>query len=400
MTTVSTMAALQAALLAAPPGAVISLAPGIYADHRLRGIAAAGVTVTSTDPKNRAVMADLNLQASKGITFKGLLFDGQTQAETFGWMVTGCEDIAFEGCEFRDLADGDPQDADQGLKLSQSKRVRIDGCEFHHLYRAVIADNIDELQVTRSDFHDMARTSIFCTNIAGGLIAENSFRDAFPIEGDHMDAITFNVVAKPNQTRDIVVRDNLARRGKGRVTQGIVFNSKDAGNPFRNIVISGNAVLGLGLNGIYVQQVIGGEAIGNTIRRYPGRLDNSSGVVLQSQQFKVGGNTAQLFSVSPAANGNTDCEELAPAVPPSSVPDLTSAEEEALAAAWRAKFRAPAVENPVEPEAPSRDGLREILAQRVDAKLEPLKTKGRLIVNFKTPAQGEAALAAVLAVGG
>jgi hypothetical protein len=27
-----------------------------------------------------------------------------------------------------------------------------------------------------------------------------------------------------------------------------------------------------------------------------------------------------------------------------------------------------------------------------------LKTKGRLIVNFKTPAQGEAALAAVLAV--
>lgn len=41
------------------------------------------------------------------------------------------------------------------------------------------------------------------------------------------------------------------------------------------------------------------------------------------------------------------------------------------------------------------DALRAALPSRTEAKLEPLKTKGRLIVDFKTPAEGVAALAAV-----
>lgn len=65
--------------------------------------------------------------------------------------------------------------------------------------------------------------------------------------------------------------------------------------------------------------------------------------------------------------------------------------------AWKAKFRGAG--DPVQPPVePARDELREIMALRIEAKLEPLKRSGRLIVNFKTPAEGQAALAAVLAV--
>ena len=45
-----------------------------------------------------------------------------------------------------------------------------------------------------------------------------------------------------------------------------------------------------------------------------------------------------------------------------------------------------------------RDELRERLAMRTGVKLEPLKTKGRIILDFKKPAEAEAALAAVLAI--
>ena len=397
--TVANPAALIAALKSAKAGEVIGCAPGIYADFRIRGFKTPGVTITSADPANLAVFADLNLQDSANITFTGLLFDGQTQKETFGWMVTGCENITFDGIEFRDTIDGDPQGADQGLKLSQCKGVTVTGCEFHHLYRGLISDNVEGLTVARNDFHDMARTAMYSVNIVGGLFAENYIADAYPAGDDHMDAMSFNVNTFPNLTRDIVVRDNLARRGKGGKTQGIVFASKIEGNPFHNIKILRNQLLGLGMNGILYQQVIGGELTGNAVRRYPGRAENSLANVLNSSDVIIGGNTAQSFAVAQAANKNTAFVELAPAVMPADVPDLTLDEEAALAAAWRAKFRLAAVVPNVPAYPTARDDLRDILAVRVDAKLEPLKTKGRLIVNFRTPAQGEAALAAVVAVG-
>jgi hypothetical protein len=67
----------------------------------------------------------------------------------------------------------------------------------------------------------------------------------------------------------------------------------------------------------------------------------------------------------------------------------------AMRATWAARFEAPAV---AEPEAPPRDELRERLGIRTGAKLEPLKTKGRIILDFRRPAEAEAALAAVLAI--
>lgn len=398
--TVANPAELLAALKSAKAGEVIGCAPGIYADFRIRGFKTPGVTITSADPANQAVFADLNLQDSANITFTGLLFDGQTQKETFGWMVTGCENITFDGIEFRDAIEGDPQGTDQGLKVSQCKVVTVVDCEFHHLYRGLICDNIEGLTVVGNDFHDMARTAMYSVNIVGGLFAENYIADAYPAGDDHMDAMSFNVNTFPNLTRDIVVRDNLARRGKGGKTQGIVFASKIEGNPFRNIKILRNQLLGLGMNGILYQQVKGGELTGNAVRRYPGRAENSLANVLNSSDVIVGGNTAQSFAVAQAANNNTAYIELPPAKAPADVPDLTTAEEAAIAAEWLSQFRPGVIEPeaPVEPEPPARDDLRESIALRTEAKLEPLKRSGRLIVNFKTPAQGEAALAAVLAV--
>lgn len=389
---------LLAALKSAGAGDVIACAPGVYANFRIRGVMTPGVTITSADPDHLAVFADLNLQSSGGITFTGLLFDGASEEETFGWMVTGCEDIAFLGIEFRDMEAGDPQEADQGLKISQSKRVRIEGCEFHHLYRAVIADNIDELQVSRCDFHDMARTSIYAVDIRGALIEENSFTDAFPVEGDHMDAITFNVANKVTTTRDIVIRSNLVRRGKGRVTQGIIFNNKHPGQFFQDINIEGNLVLGMGLNGLYVQRARRARAVGNTVLRYPGRSDNSWGLFLDCEDVTIGDNAAQTFTAT-EANGNVGVKVLddGAAAKAALVPDLTQEEEEALAAAWKAKFSSgPAPKEPVEP--PAKDTLREVFGAFTVAKIEPLKTKGRVIVDFKTPAEGAAALAAVQAL--
>lgn len=346
---------LLAALKSAAAGDVIACAPGVYANFRIRGFMTPGVTITSADPDDLAVFADLNLQNCGGITFTGLLFDGATEDEAFLWMVTGCEDIAFVGIEFRDMLEGDPQEADQGLKLSQCKRVQIKECEFHHLYRAVIADNIDELEISRCDFHDMARTSFYGVDIRGALIEENSFADAFPIEGDHMDAITFNVANKVTTTRNITVRNNLIRRGKGRVTQGIIFNNKHPGQFFEDVVIEGNVLLGMGLNGIYVQRARRARATGNVVRRYPGRSENSWGLFLDCEGVTIGDNVAQTFTAT-EANGNTDVKVVdsnpALAARTALVPDLTQEEEELLAAAWMGQFRP---QPPAEPEEPAAE---------------------------------------------
>ena len=71
--TVGSSQALSQALQFAADGDVIKLSPGVYSGLNFKGLSfSQGVTVTSADPKNPAVLTDLRLNNCDGLTFSSL----------------------------------------------------------------------------------------------------------------------------------------------------------------------------------------------------------------------------------------------------------------------------------------------------------------------------------------
>src|ERR1051325_3643999 len=94
--TVSDSGTLMAMLPFAQPGDTIALAPGTYAGVLISGVALHGVTITSANPLAQAVITDVNVLNSSGITFSGLEFQANASFGNNPFQVTGSQDVHFD----------------------------------------------------------------------------------------------------------------------------------------------------------------------------------------------------------------------------------------------------------------------------------------------------------------
>jgi len=294
ITTVSTSAGLNAALKAAHAGDTIQLSSGTYS-----GIVAnsldftTDVTITSKDPNALAVITGLSMSGSSGINFANLEFSAQTAGNPF--IVASSQDIHFDHVDVHGSLDGNAQDDSGGFLVRSSSNVSITNSEFQQLHTAIAQLNNNHITFSGNSFHDIGMDAIRGGGSSYVTISGNTFRDFYPKDGEHADAIQFWTVNTTTAAHDITVSDNLFIRGAGAVAQGVFFGN-EAHLTYKNLVITGNYMLGTMYNGIIVSDASAVTIKGNVVAGFSDmkswiRLDGVNGATLS-------GNSADQISLT------------------------------------------------------------------------------------------------------
>lgn len=272
---VSSVADLEVALKAAAPGDTIYLAGGAYSNVSLRDVAIAGnVTITSKNPRDPAVLADLTLKNSQGLTFANLEF-APPEGGHFAYLVTGSRDIRFTGLNVHGSMNGTPINDASGIAVRNSENVRIEDSEFQQLVRGLTVSGSKGVVVAGNRFHDLRTDGMTVSDTSDIRILNNHFADFYPQAGDHPDAIQFLTANTKRSSENVVISGNVILRGHGSAMQGIFLKDEAKTLPYKHVVISDNLLIGAGYNGIMVLHGEDLKITGNKVVSYEGKTNLS-----------------------------------------------------------------------------------------------------------------------------
>ena len=294
--TVSNTAELSAALRSAQDGDTISLTAGTYSGLNFNHVNfATGVTITSLDPQNQAVLTNFNISESSGLTFRNLEFQANGgKGSLWGFQVNNSQNIAFDHLDVHGT-DANPQNDAEGIGAWGSANVSFTNSEFHQLARGATFGEGSNLTVTGNSFHDLRTTGLMVAQTAKADISNNSFTDFKIVTGDHPDAIQFLTTGTTSASHDINITGNLITRGTGDAVQGIFLYDEVGTLHYNNVNIANNLLIGTGYNGI---AVLGGQnvaVINNTLLSYVGDTNVTWVMVQSSDTVTASGNTAKSF---------------------------------------------------------------------------------------------------------
>lgn len=323
--TVSTTAALIAAVKVAKDGDVIKLAAGTYSNVTFNSIAVPGnVTITSADVNRPAVLKDLYVLRSGGMTFKDLEFSRDAAGETNAFRILNSHDVVLDKLNVHGTMDNNAQN-DQGLVLVQnSANVTVSNSEFQQGFAAISHVNSTNVKITNNYIHDIRTDGIRGGGTSNLTISGNTITDLRPMAGDHQDAIQIwgkNVKDATN----IVVENNTILRGSGAAMQGVFIEADPGDSAIANVTVRGNTVIGGLANGVRVTRADGVLVENNVVI---GLEDQRSAIMVStSTNARVINNSATGFELvkdrGPIAHdGNVIYD------------DLTLAEGAALARAY------------------------------------------------------------------
>ncbi|MDP1599029.1 right-handed parallel beta-helix repeat-containing protein [Phenylobacterium sp.] len=382
-------------MLSAVAGDVIRLSPGVYPLARVKnGLRAARggvITVTAADPASPPRFTEgFNMDGWVDVNLVGLDFDitSASAKHAQAVVVTGGRGLSFIGGRIVGRRTSDDRWG-YGIGAGDVTGLTIKGMEGRDLRRGFIIGNCNDVEILENDLSSLGSDAIDIGSCERVMIARNLLSDFNPTGSDHPDGIQVMAPTGSKVCRDVSIVDNLIRAGTGRRPQGIFIKAEN-GERHQGVTVARNLVINAAYHAVCVTDADGVQVRDNEALFQQGAESkpDKSWVQVDNAEGVATGNRAMLVAVNTPARGEGNV----------AIPPATQAEVDAAATKWEAKFRPPPGAPPEIP-APTRDELREILGGRTEAKLEPLKRSGRLIVNFATPAQGVAALAAVLAVG-
>lgn len=269
--TVSTSAELMAAVKAAQPGDEVRVSPGQYSGVSLKGIMPAGnVTITSADPANPAVFSDLMISASSNLTLSNLKMTVPSGSYTwYHFQILGSSNIKVVDSVF-DGPGMNPVQSTSGLIIRNSTNVSVDSSEFKNLVFGVNVLDNKGISVTNSVFHDIRSDGIRGGGNSQVNFSYNFFTEFHPLSWEHADAIQFWTTNTTAPTTDITVVGNVVVRGAtGSPIQGIFFRDELMTNPYSNVTLKDNIIIGGAYNSITLDGVISGNVTGNAVIAFP-----------------------------------------------------------------------------------------------------------------------------------
>ena len=229
-------------------GDTILLAPGTYSGVTLQNIVNSGnVTITSANPGNPAVLNDLMIKNSQGLTFSNLEFNVKYNMP---FQVLVSSRINFDGLDVHGTLNGSSSDDFQAMLVRYSNNVSVTNSHFHELTDALAHNNSSYLNFSGNLF-DLIRDN----GISGGgssfvTIANNVFKDFDHVGGIHPDAIQFWTAQTNASATDITITGNVISRGSGVPIQGIFISDQVGNLPYQHVTISNNVAVGAMYNGI------------------------------------------------------------------------------------------------------------------------------------------------------
>ena len=314
-TRASTTSALLGELKHATPNEVIRLAPGVYSHVSIANFAGA-VTITSEDPKHPAVLKDLSILRSRGLTLSDLDLSAvdtpvTTQAPEFTvpFVLTEVEDVTLRRLNVHGSPDGSLATAVTGMRVRDSRRVTLVDSEFSYLHHGFEHLKVDNLIVRGNRFHNLWDDSIRGGGSSFVLVEDNEFYSNHPdaSDPDHPDCIQFWTANTTTPAHDITIRNNHYHRGTGRPVQGVFVKDDHNTLPYLNLVVTGNVIEGGLWNGIAVDGALNAVIEDNRVCGYPDQLSwimnrDSKGTIIRrnhAQKF------AEMNSSGSVSSHNT-----------------------------------------------------------------------------------------------
>ncbi len=406
---------LNSALAAARPGETVRVPAGDYGDVRIQARNFAEPVTVCPDEPGRALFRSLTAINCSGLVLEGLAFDWKpteaTRDSENAVSLRACQRVTVRSARVtgfpavRGIDPATPRTADRPdsmvLGLPTGRGVYFEGCndvaleesDVSAFHRGVVAYKTSGLTITGNDIHDLRGSGIVANGVDRVKIAENYMHSARPWSyggnGDHADWIAIQpVTGQPVTSAGILIERNLLAQGDGAPIMGVLIGGQPG---FEDVVIRDNTILGGHTQALLLGQILSGEVRGNVARRIGGEAKTTPGLLTRDNpaKFSIADNIlgsavvgAGARSIAAADGNRFDQTEAA------------AQELSAITAAWLAQFRAS--DKPEPP--PVRDELKEILAARTGVRMEPLKTKGRVIIDLKKPAHAQELLGAIQAI--
>jgi Ca2+-binding RTX toxin-like protein len=241
---VSSTAALNTALKAAQAGDTILLSSGTYTMSASGLHFATDVTVASASASNPAVITNLSITDSSGITVRDLDLNALASGGNNPFKIYRSQDIHLERLDVHGSLDGNPQNDVRGLLVRESQNVSVSDSEFRDLADGLSHIDSAGLTVARNEFHHITYDAVRGGGSSNVTISGNYFHDFFPKVGDHPDVIQFWTTNTTASAKNIVITDNAFVRGAGAAVQGIFMRDQVGTLPYDGVTITGNVVAG------------------------------------------------------------------------------------------------------------------------------------------------------------
>jgi len=244
-----------AALKACSASCVIALSPGDWRNVRIDHVEA-HATITGTG----AVLHDLTVSNSSGLTFTGLEFStvgatiGQWGAAGENWFkVSASSNITFDRLQVHGDSRGTLADTPSGFLIRDSKYVTVSNSDFSYLHHAIGFLNDEHLTIIKNSLHNLYDDAIRGGGTSWVTISNNLCRSNHPdiTDTDHPDCIQFWTTNTTTPAHDITINNNGYDRGTGYSTQ-FIFLGNEKNIQYYNISIFDNYSYGSGWNAIAV----------------------------------------------------------------------------------------------------------------------------------------------------
>jgi Right handed beta helix region len=289
---------LISALSGAKPASTITLQPGIYPQVVIKNFSG-HVTIRSAIPAHPAVIGNLVVESSSGLTFQDLEFSTKSDpigpngaAGTTNFSVITSSDIHFIRLSVHGDPAGNLTTAESGFLIRSSHDVSITDSDFSYLHFAVAHFESDHITFSRNNFHNLRDDGIRGGGSSWVKIDYNHCWSNHPDQSDtdHPDCIQFWTSNTKASAHDITISNNTYERGSGLQSQGIFMRDEKEEFPYRNVAITNNVIKGAGWNGIAVMHADGLRIEGNDV--IPGCDMNSWIRVQQARDAVVTNNYA------------------------------------------------------------------------------------------------------------
>ena len=310
--TVGSSQALSQALQFAADGDVIKLSPGVYSGLNFKGLSfSQGVTVTSADPKNPAVLTDLRLNNCDGLTFSSLDLSN-TRNVDLAFQVVASSNITLDHLDIHGTGTMAAALQARLMFIRNSTDVKVLNSEFSMGAHGLSVLNSNFVTVQDNYFHALRSDGVRGGGNSDLTIRGNVFTDFHPAPLDHPDAIQLWTRNTSQPVSNIIIESNVVLRGTGGPIQGVFLRDIGGTLPFTNVLIADNVVAGGRYNGIAVSGVRNGYIADNIVQGFSDqvswiRTSNATGMVVQ------GNEASQYSGVLKAAVGQNGNASIASA---------------------------------------------------------------------------------------
>jgi len=268
-------------------GITIGLEPGFYGRMTLQDIK--GLTLTSTDPTKPASFEAINIKGGNRVTLTHLNLEGSITGLTYRLQILSSTDI--NASKLNLVGGGDySQGAPGGAFIRWGNRVSLTGLKVSLVVNGIKFSDSSQVTISDNIIRDFRSDAIQGTATSQLLISGNYISGAHPVPGDHPDGIQLFTLEKQTSASDIVIRDNLIERGAGGLMQGIFIGARDE-NPYINLQITKNMVIGSLYHGLSVAGARGGEVRDNVVVPIGGQKNWI--LLVNVASFALEGNVAQ-----------------------------------------------------------------------------------------------------------